>query len=82
MARYENDKHSDGSKSGKLKGVTGSYGHSRGSKGVEKTVVQEKDASYGGGEAAIASAASSIYRNAVENKPGEAGASIRALQER
>jgi hypothetical protein len=82
MARYENAKHSDGSKSGHLKGVTGSYGMSRGSKGVEKTVVQEKDPSYGGGEAEVSAAASSIYRNAVANKPGESGASIRALQER
>lgn len=64
-----------------FKGVERTYGKSRGGKGVEETVVSKSE-SDGGGEPATAEAASSIYRAAVANRPGEAGASIRALQER
>jgi hypothetical protein len=83
MARYENDKQSDGSMSGKSKGVEGSYGKSRGSKGAEKTVVQEDDRSDGGGAGAISTAASNIYRAALKDgSPGEPGASLDALRTR
>lgn len=64
------------------KGVEGTYGHSRGGKGVEKTVISRDESCDGGGGEKLAKAAGSIYRNAVANRAGESGASERALQER
>jgi hypothetical protein len=65
-----------------FKGVTGTYGKSRGGKGAEKTVIPGGD-NDGGGEGELVSAASSIYRAALKDgNPGEAGASIDALRDR
>jgi len=71
-----------GKESQGFKGVTGTYGkHERGKASAEDTVVSKSD-NDGGGEPETVSAASSIYQNAVRNRPGEAGASIKALQDR
>lgn len=64
---------------GRKAGVSDTYGASR--KGVaEKTVLPAHDANDGGGEDGLKSAASSIYRKAVQNKGDDQG--DKALTER
>jgi len=64
---------------GRKEGVSDTYGKSR--KGVaEKTVFPGQDSNDGGGEDGLKSAASSIYRKAVENRGDDQG--DKALTER
>ena len=65
---------------GRKSGVEGSYGTSRGGKGVEKTVIAKEDTHDSGAEGAIPTAAHSLYRKAVKNQGDSIG--DKALTER
>jgi hypothetical protein len=64
------------------KGVTKTYGESRGGKGAEKTVLSRSE-NDSGANGELAAASARLYRNSRDDgNPGEAGASIKAIQER
>ena len=65
----------------KVDGDKGTYGQSRGGKGVQKTVVSKSD-NDSGAEPGVVAAAGALYRAAVNNSKGNAGASDPALKTR
>ena len=65
---------------GRRAGVEGSYGKSRGDKGVEKTVVPKNDRHDSGAEDGLPKATHSLYSKAVKNQGDSIG--DKALTER